>query len=119
MPNDEGFFVPLIMSFKPSADDLVLFHAYGVIMRLLLVWKQTIFPISPALLMYLVEGFEAATDLEFLKLVTPQIAGRLATWPPPLELSASGESRPAFVIGQDPMNIVFQVLPNLQVCLKI
>jgi hypothetical protein len=119
MPNDDGFFVPLIMSFRPSADDLVSFHAYAAIMRLLLAWKQTIFPISPALLMYLVEGFEATTDLEFLKLVTPQIADHLATWPPPLEMSASGELQPTFIIGQDPMNLVFQVLPNLQVCSKI
>jgi hypothetical protein len=113
--DDEGHFIPLIMSFTPSDHDLLMFRAYGAVMRLLLIWKQGFLPFSPALLMYLVEGFEAATDLNFLKLVAPQIADRLATWPPPLEVSGDGGLQPAFVLGKDPMNMVFQVLPNLQV----
>ena len=114
-PDDEGNFVPFIMSFTPSSHDLLLFRAYGVIMRLLLIWKKCFLPFSPALLMYFVEGFDAATDLKFLQLVAPRIADRLATWPPPTEIDNSGRHQLALTVGKDPMNLILHVLPNLQV----
>lgn len=93
-----------------------MFRAYGVVMRLLLVWKQSFLPFSPSLLMFMVNGFKAATDIKFLQAVAPEMAQRLATWPPPLETGPSGEQKRAIVLGQDPMNLVLQTIGDIQVC---
>jgi hypothetical protein len=116
METGDGLFTPLILPFAPTDNDLIFFQAYGLIIRTALLWRMEVLPFSPILILFLIDGFHSATDITFTNAVAPEMTARLATWPPPL---TSGSTRTPYldiIVGQDPMNLIVEYIPNIQVC---
>ncbi|KAI0325882.1 hypothetical protein GY45DRAFT_1383890 [Cubamyces sp. BRFM 1775] len=63
-------------------------------------------------------AFHTATEGLFLYAITPTLASRLSTWPPPripLDGSDTGETIYKVKLGRDPMNLVIEFVPYTQV----
>jgi hypothetical protein len=84
-------------------------------MRLALIWGEDYLPFSPSLLLFLIDGFASATATEFIMAVSPEVSQRLSTWPPPFIQTASGENQLDIQVGNDLMNMIIDLLPNMQV----
>jgi hypothetical protein len=102
----EGLYTPIILPVPPSANTLAIFHACGMIMRIGLLWKEDYLPFSPFLLMFMIGGFDAAVNIDFVKAVAPELAKRLETWPP--------SPQHPLAPGLDPMNLIIDHIPNMQ-----
>ncbi|KAJ2995317.1 hypothetical protein NUW54_g7408 [Trametes sanguinea] len=114
--SDEQYYTPVIPGTPVSAADLEYFRGCGVMLRMALFWQQDIVPVLPMLLALLVGGLEAAMDRNFLAAVAPELAQRLATWPPPrLPSPTSGRLEYQLQLGQDPMNMIMEFIPNTQI----
>jgi uncharacterized iron-regulated membrane protein len=86
-----------------------------VIFRLSLLHGYTPLPISPFLILYLLHGFTAATNRTFIQAIAPDAHARLSTWPPRSITDADGNRALILPPGQDPMNMIFEHIPNIQV----
>ncbi|OSC97863.1 hypothetical protein PYCCODRAFT_1471506 [Trametes coccinea BRFM310] len=116
--SDDEYYMPVIPGTPVSPEDLVYFKSAGIILRMALFWGQDLLPISPMLLALLIGGLDSATDAEFLAVAAPELAGRLATWPPPrTTVMVDGQEREIYDVqyGRDPMNMIMEFLPNTQV----
>ena len=111
----DGFYTPLVTSLAPSRDEAIDFKIYGLILRLSLLWGLEFLPISPALILFLLRGYDAATAPAFIDSVAPEISKRLATWPPQSTISEDGQARLDLKAGLDPMNLIIDVEGNVQV----
>ncbi|KAI0658216.1 hypothetical protein C8Q70DRAFT_1055208 [Cubamyces menziesii] len=105
------FYTPIIHSTGATDDDIQHFTACGILLRLAVFWDQDLLPISPMLFALVLGGVESATDLDFLYAVAPDLARRLATWPPPrTQCPISGDTVYAVHHGRDPMNLILELL---------
>jgi hypothetical protein len=111
----DGLFTPLILPYFSSPQDLAMFRTYGWIMQLGLLWNQEFLPFSPVLLLFLIDGFNSATNAPFVSAVAPECAARLSSWPPPMTTTLSGEPQLQVIVGADPMNLIIDSIPNIQV----
>ncbi|KAI9058749.1 hypothetical protein FKP32DRAFT_1680468 [Trametes sanguinea] len=108
-------YIPLIPGTPFEDGDITYFKACGIMLRLALLWDQDILPVSPMLLVLLIGGLDATTDRDLLEVMAPSLAARLASWPPPLVDNSSGRRVFDVQLGQDPMNLVMEAIPNVQV----
>ncbi|KAI1794359.1 hypothetical protein LXA43DRAFT_1091882 [Ganoderma leucocontextum] len=106
---DDGYYTPLIPSVPLTEDHQHIFRACGYMMRQALIWDYPILPLSPLALAYLVGGLSAAIEPLFVHSVTPEVAKRLATWPPPRV-----NNELVVEWGKDPMTFIIEALPNTQ-----
>ncbi|KAI1783719.1 hypothetical protein LXA43DRAFT_1102183 [Ganoderma leucocontextum] len=106
---DDGYYTPLIPSVPLTEDHRHIFRACGYMMRQALIWDYPILPLSPLALAYLVGGLSAAIEPLFVHSVTPEVAKRLATWPPPRV-----NNELVVEWGKDPMTFIIEALPNTQ-----
>ncbi|KAL7278897.1 hypothetical protein ACG7TL_006728 [Trametes sanguinea] len=116
--SDDEYYTPVIPGTPVSHEDLVYFKSAGIVIRMALFWGQDLLPISPMLLALLIGGLNAATDTEFLAVAAPELAGRLATWPPPrTTITSDNQEREVYDVqnGRDPMNMIMEFVPNTQV----
>ncbi|KAI0659204.1 hypothetical protein C8Q70DRAFT_933581 [Cubamyces menziesii] len=105
------FYTPIIHSTGATDDDIQHFTACGILLQLAVFWDQDLLPISPMLFALVLGGVESATDLDFLYAVAPDLARRLATWPPPrTQCPISGDTVYAVHHGRDPMNLILELL---------
>lgn len=111
---DDEYYTPAIPGTPVADTDLVYFKACGIMLRLAFLWGQDTIPISPMLLALLISGPEAAMDREFLSALAPEIAKRLATWPPQRIPSRERPEQMVYDVstGKDPMNLVGQYVPG-------
>ncbi|KAI9066200.1 hypothetical protein FKP32DRAFT_1601949 [Trametes sanguinea] len=110
----EGFYTPFIPGTPFSNRDITYFKACGIMLRLALLWEQDIMPVSPMLLALLIGGPEAGLDTELARVVMPSLASRLASWPPPVVQDSMGRQVYDVHLGQDPMNLIMETIPNVQ-----
>ncbi|KAH9849990.1 hypothetical protein C2E23DRAFT_887706 [Lenzites betulinus] len=115
--SDDCYYTPVIPGMPTVASELTYFKSCGIMLRLAFLWKQNVIPISPMLLALLIGGPEAALDRSFLAAVAPELASRLATWPPPRVPSSTNPQRLVYDVslGQDPMNLVMEFVANTQI----
>ncbi|KAF5381596.1 hypothetical protein D9615_005530 [Tricholomella constricta] len=110
----DDLYTPLLVpGLVPSAGDILAFTAYGMIMRLTLLHRHPITPISPFLLLHLIHKFNGTTDEDLIRKTVPNIANRLATWPPRTITDDSGNSTLSLPQGQDPMSLIYELIPNV------
>ncbi|TFK79326.1 hypothetical protein K466DRAFT_606228 [Polyporus arcularius HHB13444] len=112
----DDFYTPLISGLHLSSEDLKYFNTCGVMVRLALLWSQDILPVSPLFLALVLDSWAEATNNLFVHSVAPGLASRLATWPPPRVPRASNPEELEYDVrpGQDPMNMVAEIVPNVQ-----
>ncbi|KAI0349951.1 hypothetical protein OH77DRAFT_1593900 [Trametes cingulata] len=114
--SDDQFYTPLVPGTPLTDDDIKYWKGCGVMLRIALLWNQNILPVSPLLLALLLGGLDAATDSSLLQCITPELAARLETWPPPLiTCPNTGEMVYDVQLGRDPMNLIMQFIPNTQI----
>ncbi|KAF5375693.1 hypothetical protein D9615_009387 [Tricholomella constricta] len=110
----ENLYTPLLIpGLVPSPDDILAFKTYGLIIRLTLLHGHQILPVSPYLLLHLIHTFEDTINEDLMNKVTPEIAARLATWPPHTNNASAATLN--LVHGQDPMNLVYDWIPQLDI----
>ncbi|KAF8059317.1 hypothetical protein FPV67DRAFT_1675470 [Lyophyllum atratum] len=113
-PISENLHTPLLIpGLEPSPDDILAFKTYGMIIRLTLLHGHQILPISPYLLLHLIHTFDDAIDEDLMNKITPEIAARLATWPP--QTNSASAAALNLEHGQDPMNLIYDWIPQLDV----
>lgn len=101
---EDDFYVPVVTSIPPSDHDLQAYRAYGLILRTGLLWGMELLPISPALMLLLINGYSTATSNNFLRAVAPSTLSRLNTWP-------GGQLR----AGDDPYTMILELDSNIRV----
>jgi hypothetical protein len=114
-PVTDGYFVPVITAVPPSSGTINEFTAYGLLLRLTLLLEFDILPISPILLLYLIHGFDMATQPMFVHHLAPEAHDKLVMWPPPSIMNVHGQGVLDLTLGTDPMNLVFAHIPGVQV----
>lgn len=112
----DGLYMPLILSFSPSEEDLALFIAYGIILKLSLLHGYSPLPISLFIILYLLHGFAAATNANFIQAIAPNAHTWLSTWPLHSIMDADGNCALILPLGQDLINMIFEHIPNVQLC---
>ncbi|RDX43189.1 hypothetical protein OH76DRAFT_1422087 [Lentinus brumalis] len=103
----DDFYTPLISGLHLSSEDLKYFNTCGA---------MDILPVSPLFLALVLDSWAEATNNLFVHSVAPGLASRLATWPPPRVPRASNPEELEYDVrpGQDPMNMVVEIVPNIQ-----
>jgi hypothetical protein len=112
-------FTPNLVDLPSSPAQHAIFKAYGLIIQLTLLHGLNLLPISPFIVLFLLHGFKTATNHHFISAIAPELADRLATWPTQPTINSSGRFPINLVPGQDPMNLIYEFIPNLQVCYVI
>ena len=115
----DGYYTPLVSGLPLSIEDLGYYGICGAMIRMALLWSQDLIPISPLFLALVLGTWDEATNPLFLHAVAPALAQRLATWPPQRVPDAPGSDVMVNEIrlGEDPMNMVMEIIPNAQVLL--
>ncbi|KAF9237120.1 hypothetical protein BU15DRAFT_76230 [Melanogaster broomeanus] len=112
---EDGYYVPVVTSLPPSEEELRSFRAYGMIMRTGLIWGMELLPISPAIILLIIAGYQAAIESTFLEAVAPFTSRRLSSWPPPtVHDSVTGVPRMQISQGCDPYTMILEVDGTIQ-----
>jgi hypothetical protein len=111
----DGFYVPVITAVPPTLNTVMQYKTYGLILRLTLLLQYDLLPISPFLILYLIHGFDLATDPSFIHQLAPDSHNSLSTWPPTSSTDNQGRTTLNLSLGIEPMNIIFTHIPNVQV----
>ncbi|KAG6917076.1 hypothetical protein DXG01_003964 [Tephrocybe rancida] len=91
-------YTPVLYDYPLSPQDIAHFKSLGFVIGLSLLHRLTFLPISPYLVLLMIHGFDAATDLSFIHKMSPNIMTRLDTWPPPNVTSLKPGADPAAMI---------------------
>jgi hypothetical protein len=87
-------------------------------MLLGIIWGQHHLPLSPFFLLFLLHVFDAVVDVPLIQAIAPEAGQRLLTWPPQ-SIATAGRPELELSFGCDPMNMIIEHLPHLQVCLHL
>lgn len=108
--------MPIVTSLPPCDEDIISFQAYGLIIRTGLILGMELLPISPHLLVYLLDGYQASTAHPFLDVISPTTSQRLRSWPPPSAISHSTGRRELDIApARDPYSLILEVDGTIQV----
>lgn len=111
----DGFFVPVITAVPPTSSTIADYVTYGSILKLTLLLQYDILPVSPFLILFLLHGFDLATNSSFICHLAPESHRALSTWPPISLTDNQGHTTLNLTLGNDPMNLIFNHIPGAQV----
>lgn len=114
--SDTGYYVPTVTSLPPSDDDIISFCAYSLIIRTGFILEMELLPISPHVLVYLLDGYQTSVAQPFLDVMSPATSLRLRSWPPPIITNPSTGCRELNItFACDPYTMILEVDGTLQV----
>ncbi|KAG1839700.1 hypothetical protein C8R48DRAFT_679757 [Suillus tomentosus] len=111
----EGYYMPTVTSLPPCDEDIISFRAYSLIIRTGFILGMELLPISPHLLVYLLDGYEVSIAQPFLDATSPMTSQRLRSWPPPSVISPSGCRELSIAPACDPYSLILEVDGTIQI----
>ncbi|KAG0708408.1 hypothetical protein DFH29DRAFT_994252 [Suillus ampliporus] len=112
----EGYNMPIVTSLPPCDKEIISFCAYSLIIHTGLILGMELLPISPHLLVYLLDGYQASTAHPFLDAISPMTSQQLHSWPPPSVISPSTGCRELDITpAHDPYSLILEVDGMIQI----
>ncbi|KAG1740811.1 uncharacterized protein EDB91DRAFT_1281564 [Suillus paluster] len=114
--SDTGYYVPTVTSLPPSDDDIISFRAYSIIICTGFILEMELLPISPHVLVYLLDAYQTSVAQPFLDVMSPLTSHRLHSWPPPVITNPSTGRRELDVaFACDPYTMILEVDGTVQI----